>query len=164
MPTKTITQRAQGYSNQPVTVTVQIDGATILQGAVPTLDTPPLQLPDFWSSELGVDAWSWTVDSSFNGTQTMTISVDNGAMYLCDTFYTLSDDQTGNVYPLIFLQQQGNLQLVDPLTDATINGINLTTVRDENTSGQWVYQLSAGDQFTCNVNIVSPPPPPETPE
>jgi hypothetical protein len=155
MPNKTITQRAQGYSNQPVTVTVQIDGATILQGAVPTLDTPPPQLPDFWTPELGANAWSWTVDSSFNGTQTMTISVDNGVMYLCDTFYTLSD-QTGNVYSLQFLQQQGNVQFSDPLTAVTINGVESTPVRDEDHAGQWVYQLSAGDQFACTVNIVLP--------
>jgi hypothetical protein len=162
MPTKTITQRAQGYSSQPVTVTVQIDGATILQGVVPTLDTPPPQMPEFWTPNFGGNAWSWTVDSSFDGTQTMTVSVDNGVMYLCDTFYTLSDDQTGNVYHLKFLQQQGNVQFTDPFTAVTINGIDTTPVRTEDSAGQWIYQLTAGDQFACNVNIV-PTPPTETP-
>jgi hypothetical protein len=156
MPSKTIIQRAQGYNDQPVTATVQIDGVTILQGAVPTLDQLPPQLPDFWSPTIGADAWSWTVDASFNGTQTMTITVDNGVMYLCDTRCTLSD-QPGNVYPLAFLQQQGNVQFSDPFTAVTINGVDSTPIRDEGHSGQWVWQLSAGDQFSCTVNIVLPP-------
>ena len=161
MPTKTITQRAQGYHNQPVTVTVQIDGATILQGAVPTLDAPLPQMPAVWTPDFGGNAWSWTVDASFNGTQNMTISVDSGTMYLCNTVYTLSGDLTGNVYNLYFSQTQGNVQFFDPFTNVTINGAEPALNRDE-ASGQWLYQLSAGDQFACTVNIV-PPPPTETP-
>ena len=159
MPDKIITQRAQGYGQEPVTVTVQIDGVTVLQGAIPTQDQPPPELPDFWTPELGVDAWSWTVDSAFSGTQSMTISVDNGKMYLCDTFYSLSD-QPGNVYSLKFEQEQANVQFSDPFTAVVINGVAQEPVRDPSHSGQWVWLLTAGDQFGCTVNIVPPAPGP----
>lgn len=159
MPDKIITQRAQGYSNQPVTVTVQIDGATILQGAVPTQDTLPPKLPDFWTPELGVDSWSWTVDESFDGTQTMTVSVNNGDLDLFDTFYVLQE-QPGNVYSLDFEQTYGNLTFSDPFTAVTVNGVLKDPVRDAEHAGQWVWQMHAGDQFSCTVNIQPPPPPP----
>ena len=152
MPDKIIYQRAQGYGSEPVAVTVQIDGTTVLQGPVPTLDTPPPSLPDSWVPNLGVDAWSWTVPASFSGTQNMTVSVSNGQVYLCDTFYTLSD-QPGNVYPLVFQQTQGNLQFNDPLTTVTIDTIPQNPVRDINHKGQWVWQLSAGNELACTVNI-----------
>jgi len=154
MANKVITQRAQGYGSTPVTVTVKIDGVTVLQGAVPTVDQPPPALPDFWTPELGANSWSWTVDSGFNGTQTMTLNVDNGQFYLCDTFYTLSD-QPGNVYPLNFIQEQGNVQLMDPFTNVTVNGVLQDVVRDPDHSGQWVWQLRAGDQFSCTVNVTA---------
>jgi hypothetical protein len=163
MANKTITQRAQGYGSTPVTVTVQIDGVTVLQGAVPTVDQPPPALPDFWTPELGVDSWSWTVDAGYDGTQTMTLAVDNGQLYLCDICYALSD-QPGNVYPLGFVQEQGNITFYDPLTNVTVNGVPQDPVRDQDHDGQWVWQLSAGDQFACNVNIIPPPVTvPETP-
>lgn len=162
MSDKTIIQRAQGYSNQPVTVTVQINGDTILQGAVPTQDTLPPALPDFWTPELGVKAWSWTVDKTFDGTQTMTVSVNDGDLYLCDTFYVLQD-QPGNVYPLPFVQTQGNLTINDPLTSVTVNGVLQDPVRDSEHAGQWVWQLQAGDEFSCTVNIQPLPPPPPPP-
>ena len=155
---KTIIQRACGYSSQPVTATVQIDGVTILQGAIPTLDAPPPQLPDVSIHDIGSSAWSWTVDASFDGTQTMTISVDNGVMYLSNTSFTLSNDETGNVYPLSFIQQQGNLTVTDPFTNVTINGVEPPVARGENFDGQWVWQLPAGTQFTCTVNIESSMP------
>lgn len=158
MPDKIIIQRAQGYGPQPVTATVQIDGVTVLDGTIPTQDTPPPMLPDQWSSELGVNAWSWTVDSSFDGTQTMVVSVNNGQVYLFDTWYTLSD-QPGNVYPLYFSRSQGNLEFSDPFTAVTVNSQPLDPARDADHAGQWVWQLLAGDQFACTVNI-SPPPPP----
>lgn len=159
MADKIITQTAQGYGSQPVTVTVQIDGTTVLQGSIPTQNIPPPVLPDQWTPELGVNAWSWTVDSSFGGTQAMTVSVSNGQVCLYDTFYTLSD-KPGNVYPMTFQQSQGNIVFTDPFTSVTINGISQNPVRDSEHTGQWVWQLSAGDQFACTVNIVAPPPPP----
>ncbi len=153
---KTIIQRAQGYGNQPVTATVQIDGTTILQGPVPTLDQMPPTLPDSWSADLGVDAWTWTVNPSFGGGQTMTLTVDNGQLYLCDTFYSLTNDP-GNVYPLTYPQQQGDIQFFDPFTSVSINGIPTVPNRDPGHDGQWVWQLTAGDQFTCTVNITAQP-------
>jgi hypothetical protein len=165
MPDKIITQRAQGYGSEPVVVTVQIDGATVLQGTIPTVDAPPPLLPDSWTAELGANAWSWTVDAGFDGTQTMTVNVNNGALYLCDTFFTLSD-QPGNVYPLLYSQEQGNLQFTDPFTNVTVNGLAQNPVRDPGHSGQWVWQLGVGDQFACMVNIIPPTvtePDPETP-
>jgi hypothetical protein len=165
MANKVITQRAQGYGSTPVTVTVKIDGVTVLQGAVPTVDQPPPALPDSWTPELGVDSWSWTVDAGFDGTQTMTVNVDNGRLYLCDTFYTLSD-QPGNVYPLYYWQEISNVKFTDPFTNVTVNDVLKDTARDQNHSGQWIWQLSASDQFACNVNIIASPviePDPETP-
>jgi len=161
MPDKIITQRAEGYGGAPVTVTVQIDGATVLQGTVPTLDQPPPALPSFWTPELGENAWSWTVDSNFDGTQIMTVSVDNGALNLYDTFYTLSD-QPGNVYSLMYsqVQEQGNVAFTDPFTQVSINGVAQNPVREPEQGGQWVWQLSAGDVLTCTVNIEAPPVPP----
>lgn len=163
MPDKILTQRAQGYGNQPVTVTAQINGVIVLQGAIPTQDTPPPALPDFWTPELGVNAWSWTVDEHFQGAQTMTVSVDNGQMYLCDTFCSYSN-LPDVLLPLISEQQIGNVLFLDPLSSVTINGIAQNPVRDSTHNGQWVWRLVAGDEFACTVNTLAPPPPaPPTP-
>lgn len=155
MPEKFITQRVQGYNNQPVTVTVQIDGNILLQGSVPTENISPPTLPNL-STDVGINAWSWTVDADFNGTQTLTVSVDDGILLLCDTFYTLSD-QPGNVYPLVLKQTQGNLDFYDPFTAVSINGVAMDPIREPELDGQWIWQLQAGDEFTCTVNIVSGP-------
>jgi len=158
MPDKIITQRAQGYGNQPVTITVQIDGATVFNGTVSTLDEPPPALPTFWTPELGVDSWSWTVDPAFQGTQTMTVSIDNGELLICDTFYTLSD-YPGKIRHLAFGQDLGNVQVSDPFTAVSINGVLQDLIRDADHAGQWVWQLTGGDQFACTVNILATPTP-----
>lgn len=159
MPDRIITQRAQGYGDQPAMVTVQIDGTTILQGEIPTLDQPPPTLPDDWSPELGVNAWSWTVDAAFSGTQTMTVTVNNGAVDLYDTYQQRSD-RVGNVWLLKYPQGNiGNIQLDDPFTSVTINGVSQAPVRQENSAGQWVWSLTAGDEFVGTVNIVPPTAP-----
>lgn len=162
MREKIITQRAQGYGFQPVTVTVQIDGTTVLAGEIPTQDAVVPLLPDQWTSELGANAWSWTVASDFVGTQNMTISVDNGIMLLCDTFYQQSDPP-GNIWPLTFVQGNvGNVPIGDPFTSVTINGVAQEQVRSQSSTGQWIWTLQAGDQFACTVNIVPYTPPPES--
>lgn len=159
MPDKIITQRAQGYGSVPAAVTVQIDGATILQGDVPTVDAPPPAMPDLSIQNLGVDAWSWTIDSAFQGTQTMTVTVNSGRVLLCDTYYTLSD-QADTVFPLTLLQEVDDEWIgVDPLTAVTINGVSQNPLRSDDFVGQWVWQLDAGDQLVATVNIMNTPEP-----
>ncbi len=163
MSQKTIIQRAQGYNNSPVTVTVKINGNVVYQGEIPTTNTPPPALPDFWTPELGVDAWSWTVAEDFEGVADMSVDVNNGTVYLCDTFYTL-DSQPEEVVPLMWLHQDGEIETGDPFTDVKINNILQTVPRDPEHAGQWVWQLQGGSSFLCKVNIVSPPPPPDNEE
>lgn len=162
MSQKTIIQRSQGYNSSPVTVTVKIDGTVVYQGEIPTTNTLPPALPDFWTPELGVDSWSWTVSDDFEGVLTMTVDVDNGTMLLCDTFFTLDTDPT-TVRPLMFMRQEGEVDTGDPFTEVKINSALQPVPRTEDSTGQWIWQLHAGDSFSCQVNIVSPPPPEEEP-
>jgi hypothetical protein len=157
MSQKTIIQRAQGYGNQPVTVTVKIDGNVIHQGTIPTANTPPPALPDFWTPELGVDAWSWTVPENFDGSVNMTVLVNNGVVYLCDTFYVLESDPE-TVYPLIYNHLDGEINTADPFTEIKINDVLQPVPRDLEHAGQWVWQLHTGDNFSSQVNITRPSP------
>jgi len=162
MTQKTIIQRAQGYNHSPVTVTVKIDNNVVYQGEIPTANTPPPALPDSWTSELGVDSWSWSVAEDFDGVSDMTVNINNGTVYLCDTFYTL-DSQPEEVFSLMYLHQDGEVETGDPFTEVKINNIPQSVPRDPEHTGQWVWQLHAGDSFSCKVNIVAPPPLPPLP-
>jgi len=159
MSQKTIIQRAQGYNNSPVTVTVKIDNNVVYQGEIPTTNTPPPVLPDFWTPELGVDSWSWTVSEDFEGVSNMTVDIDNGTMLLCDTLFTLNS-QPEEVFQLVYLHQDSEIQTADPFTEVKINNALQTVPRDPDHAGQWVWKLYAGDSFSCQVNIIPPPPPP----
>lgn len=153
MSQKTIIQRARGYNNSPVTVTVKIDDNVIYQGEIPTIDSSPPILPDSWTPELGADAWSWIVPEYFNGTCDMTVEVDNGRMYLCDTLFTLTN-QPEEVFSLLYKQQDGEHEIRDPFTEIKINNMVQVPFRNPPLTGQWVWLLRGGDSFSCKVNIV----------
>lgn len=156
MPDKTIIQRAQGYGIEPIAVTVQINGANIYQGTIPTTDTPVPQLPEQWTPELGVDSWSWTVPDDFQGTNAMSVSVQNGIMLLCDTFV---QEAGGDPKQIVYPHDQDGETTGDPFSGVTINGAAQTPMLSQGGPGQWVWKLQAGDEFACTVNIPVPTQP-----
>jgi len=153
----TIIQRAQGYGPTPVQVTVAVDDHVIFDGTVPTVDQPLPLLPEEWTPELGVDSWSWQIYQYFNGQQSMVVTVKNGTMLMCGTFYSLSQDP-GNVRALFFHHKEQGISTGDPLTDVVINSAAQIPPRDPDTAGQWIWKLVGGSTLSCQINITLQPP------
>ena len=153
MAEKTIIQQALGINQVPVTVQVTIDGSQIFEGAVPTTEIPgPIPMPP-----AGQDAWSWSVDKNFWGTQTMSVTVQNGLMILCHTWINLPLQDPSRTR--LHLKSPGDgFFYYDPLTAVAINGVVQNPPRSAEYSGQWMYAISEGDVLTCTVNIAQPTP------
>lgn len=150
---KTIIQQAMGINVVPVNVTVTIDGQQIFDGAVPTTNTPgpvPTPIP-------GEDAWSWAVAGSFWGTQTMTVTVQNGLMFLCYTWINIPARDPSRIR--LHSKFEGNgFFYYDPLSAVTINGVAQNPPRTSELNGQWCYAIGEGDILSCTVNIAQPAP------
>lgn len=163
MSQKTIIQHARGYNTSPVTVTIKIDSNVIYQGEIPTINALAPDMPVDWALDLGADSWSWAVAQDFEGDVNMTIDIDNGSMLICDTCYTLESDPDIQRH-LDYLHIDNGINTLDPITNVTINNIVQPTPRTDDSAGQWIWKLNAGDSFSCQVNIVPPAPLPNIKE
>lgn len=161
MTQKNIIQRAQGYGAQPVTVTVKIDGDIVYQGSIPTLNQPAPSAPLPWVPDRGEIAWSWSVPAEFGGIKGMSIDVDNGVLFLYDTYYAMSDTPEV-VQPLSYFREDNDVLTSDPLSNVRLNGVLQAVPRDIGGAGQWVWKLLAENNLTCSVHVEPPPPGPET--
>lgn len=175
---RTFRQNGQGYSSTPVTIIAKIDGVTVFEGEVPTLDEqyPALPQPNV---EFGVPMFTWEepLDKT-SGQMALEITVTNGRLLIADTYSdasmatppapTVPTDiaQSQYVDELLFVdltwwQYVDQVWHVDAFTNVTIDGVAQTRPTAGYSSdvplGQWYWQVDEGSVFTCNINIQIPP-------
>lgn len=151
MATRTITQQGQAYGATTASITASINGTEIFSGPVLTLDQPPPPMP---GTQIVNNLFSWTVDTSFTGSQTLSISVLGSLLILADTQanYILP----GNVAAdqgLSYWQTIDSQEVVDPFTNVTIDGSAQT--RGSQPTGQWYWLIQPGQTFQATVNITA---------
>jgi hypothetical protein len=164
MTTRTFKQYGQGYGATPATIAVTIDGVEIFNGDVPTLNEPVPVKPIVPSENLGVEIYSWTNDVTFQGTNSLQITVANGTFLMTDSLANyfkyvnppLPDASSGPDNFIFFYDVtiDGNA-ITDPLTDVSIDGVARTVTRPEGELGQWCWVLGAGQVLTATINVIA---------
>ncbi len=154
-------QYAQGYGSTPCQVVCQIDGNTVFNGSVATLDEP---LPSMPNPEFNVEniAWSWTNDAEFSGTQSISIAVTGSALLLAGT---LANNPAGNAesYSAFYVQTINGVDYADPFSNEAIDGVAQSGPFNPDYAGQWWWVIPAGRTFTAAMHIDAPPPAPPSP-
>jgi hypothetical protein len=149
-------QYAQGYGSTPCQVLCQIDGDTVFDGPVATVDAPRPSLPDV---EVDIDnvAWTWSQNASFDGTRSLSIAVSGSSLVLARTLannpITGGDEEFGSFY-LIEINGVSNF---DPLTDVAINGVAVSKPHTD-LVGQWWWLIPAESTFTATLHVDTIPP------
>ena len=152
---KSIIQQALGIGVVPTNVVVNVDGVQIFSGAVPTVEISP-EVP----ATEAVDAWSWETAGNFWGEQTMTITVQNGGLFVCHTWMNRPNAGVDPVRRrLLPARTQDGETYYDPFSNVTIDGAPVPVARVLPTyDGQWTYFVSEGEVFSCTVIIQQPAP------
>ena len=155
MTVRKFVQNGQGYGSSAVEIRAKIDGVTVFEGAVPTVDqTLPNNLVGAIDTTSKIFEWQSTVE--FSGTFALEIEVLSGgalliASTLADHTNPLSLESLGTFYT----DENG---IRDPLSAVAINGVPDTVpVRNldpENIlDGQWWYSFSTGDVLTAQITV-----------
>lgn len=163
MTTRTFVQHAQAYGSTTGTLTAKIDGTIVFQGPILTLNQPLPALPDS-GFKIENNAFSWTNDVTFAGTQSLEITVENATVLLGDTLanYMPGHDGNGNALgnatafgDFYTVADDQGLTISDPFSEETIDGV-LQPGADVHASpwtGQYWWTLGSGSTFTATVNI-----------
>lgn len=162
MTTRTFIQKATAYGSSTASIVAVVDGVTVYSGSVETLNQPFPSLPDTENS-YGANAFTWTNDVAFAGTQTLSIAVTGSDLLLTDSVanYIGIDDPANpgntisggaNVYGGFYNETIANVVYSDPFTNVTIDGVAQSTDRGD-LVGQWYWTIPAGSTFTATINI-----------
>ena len=151
MTDRTFQQYAQAYGSSECQVTCQINGNTVFSGAVTTLDQPwpSLPDPDFPEPALG---WTWQDSADFQGTKEISIAVSGSNLLLGQTF---ANDPYSNVaeFGPFYEVEIGNVIYFDTFTNEAIDGTAQSGPYQEQTPGQWWWNIPAGSVFTATMHI-----------
>lgn len=158
MTSRTFKQLGQAYGSIPATITVVIDGVTVFNGTVPTLNTA-------MAAGVATDnvLFSWQKDITFAGVQKMEITVTNGRLRLESTVANCCQIPSAsappshvpggsNVYSFIYSSNTEHGITTDPITNARINGTPVTRSTGADYLGQWWYVIEDGQTFQCDLN------------
>ena len=161
MTTRTFKQYGQGYGSTPTTITVTLDSLVIFNGNIPTLNQTPGQ-------DSGVELYSWAKDLTFQGADTLQITVVNGTFLMSTSvanyFKYINPDQPSGPYAssgpnnfVYFYYYTANGQIIyDPLSNVAIDGVAQTVpVRAPGEYGQWPWYLSSGQTLTATMNVIA---------
>ena len=155
MTIRKFVQTGQGYGADAVEIRAKIDGVTVFEGAVPTLDEPmPTLLPGADVTTGKIFEWQSTVE--FSGTFALEIEVlAGGALLIASTLADYVDPSNSATVGSFYTNEAG---ISDPFSAVAINGVLYSTPdRDldpENIlNGQWWYSLSTGDVLTAQITV-----------
>ena len=155
MTVRKFVQNGQGYGSSAVEIRAKIDGVTVFEGAVRTLDEAvPQVLPAADITPGKIFEWQSTVE--FSGTFALEIEVLSGgalliASTLADHINPLSPESLGTFYT----DENG---IRDPLSAVAINGVPDTVpVRNSDPEnildGQWCRIINTGDVLTAQITV-----------
>jgi hypothetical protein len=166
MTTRTFKQYGQGYGATPATITVTLDGVQVFSGDIPTLNQPVPDMPIVPGENLGVELYSWTKDVTFQGTETLQITVADGtflmAQSLANYFKYIDPALPDGPYlssgaltyvPFYYYTVDGDV-IYDPMSNVSIDGVAQTVTRVEGEFGQWYWVLGPGQTMTATINVL----------
>lgn len=152
MQQRTFRQFAQGFGAVPAQAVVTIDGDTVFNGAVDTINQPPPPLPN---GETTIDnvAWSWQGDTLYQGARAITVAVTGSpvilAMTLANTPYA-----DLSIWGQLSSQKINGLHFPDPFTDVKLNGVSVAAVFDPQQLGQRWWRVEPGSIWSATMNIL----------
>jgi hypothetical protein len=149
---RTFIQKGQGYGSNPVTIVAKIDGNIVFSGTVDTVDQPLPALPQT-GVNLGVNLFTWEKEYTFQGTQTMEVTVSGGTLLITDTLGNNEYDSSTFTAP--YSETIDGITYYDPFTGETLNGVALEGPPQNTLPGQWYWTIPAGGVFSATVNILS---------
>lgn len=160
MTTRTFKQLGQAFGPEPVTLTVKIDGATVFNGTVPTLNLPVVPATQEETTEV---LFEWQRDITFSGVQKLEVTVQGGSVrlekilanhvlvpnpHVVPALVPGGDRQWATCY--MELTEWG--YMLDPKTNVKINNVDQPRNFGTEFLGQWKYMILNGDTLTCDVN------------
>lgn len=155
MTIRKFVQNGQGYGADAVEIRAKIDGVTVFEGAVPTVDQPlPSDLIDISEPIGNIFEWQSTVE--FSGTAALEIEVlAGGALLVADTAADHVDPADSATIGSFYTDEAGTS---DPFSAVAINGVPvLAPIRDLDSErilkGQWHQRLNIGDVLTALITI-----------
>ena len=167
MTTRTFKQYGQGYGATPVTITVTLNGVEIFNGDIATLDQPVPDMPILSGENFGVEIYSWTKDLTFQGTDSLQITVADGIFLMSQSVanyfkYPVPDSPSGpyatsgpdNFVPFYYYTADGDI-ITDPISNVAIDGVAQTEARVPGEYGQWCWVLSPGQTMTATLNVLA---------
>jgi hypothetical protein len=166
MTTRTFKQFGQGYGATPATITVTLGGLQIFAGDIATLDQPVPDMPIVPGENLGVEIYSWTKDVTFQGADTLQITVVDGTFLMSKSLanyfkYTDPAKPSGpyatsgpnNFVPFYNYTDNGEV-IYDALSNVAIDGAAQTVARAPGEYGQWYWVLGPGQTMTATLNVL----------
>jgi hypothetical protein len=167
MTTRTFKQYGQGYGATPATITVTLDGVEIFNGDIATLNQPVPDMPIVPGENLGVELYSWTKDVTYQGAQSLQITVADGTFLMSKSvanYFKYIDPalpdgpyySSGalNYVPFYYYTQDGDV-IYDPMSNVAIDGVAQTVTRVEGEYGQWYWVMGPGQVFTATMNVLA---------
>lgn len=169
MPNRTIQFMGQAYSSNPgaspVTITAVLDGNTIFNGTVTTLQDPGTPWPPAEQYVL-FQVETDQLPTSFSGSLPMTCSVSGGGVNWCliNTNYYIGnvaqDPNAGTVGNFSVCNNTG-----DSRSNVAIDGVvQVPTYTYGPTYGIWLWPTVSGQVLSYSLNVdvgqVGPTPPP----
>lgn len=168
MAIKTFRQYALGFGTVTATITAKIDGVVVFSGEVLTHNEVKPTLPDY-EYDMNNVAYSWTGDSTHQGTSLIEVTVNSGLLLLANI-------EANN--PLIDTEAFGRFDVVSTgpgdedyidypyVSDEKINGNTIPAQQVPKRLGQAWNWIGAGNTWTANLYVVEsilPPPDTESP-
>ena len=167
MTTRTFKQYGQGYGSAPATITVTLDGVQIFNGDIATLDQPVPDMPIVPGENLGVELYSWTKDLTFQGADTLQITVADGTFLMSKSvanYFKYIDpvlpsgpyatSGPNNYVPFYYYTDNGEV-IYDPLSSVSIDGVAKIVTRVPDEYGQWYWVLGPGQTMTATMNVLA---------
>lgn len=151
MTTRNFMQQGQAYGTTTCTITATLDGVEIYSGPAPTEEVP---MPPFPGPDIEFNAFGWQLPVSYQGGKTLTITVQGSPFVLADTLADRNSPSNVNALTsLYFSQTISGVQVDDPLTAVTIDGVSRERATD--LPGQWYWTVLPGETFQATLNILA---------
>ena len=167
MTTRTFKQYGQGYGATPATIAVTLDGVEIFNGDIATLNQAVPDMPIVPGENLGVELYSWTKDVTYQGTQSLQITVSDGTFLMAKSVanyfkYTDPAKPDGpyvssgpNNFVYFYEYTVDGDVIYDSLSSVAIDGVAQTPARIEGEFGQWYWVLGPGQVLTATLNVLA---------
>ena len=139
----------------------------IFNGDIATLNQAVPDMPIVPGENLGVELYSWTKDVTYQGTQSLQITVSDGTFLMAKSVanyfkYTDPAKPDGpyvssgpNNFVYFYEYTVDGDVIYDSLSSVAIDGVAQTPARIEGEFGQWYWVLGPGQVLTATLNVLA---------